>query len=185
MFRTAGNSHETWATALAKKMTNLNCKKKTYLVQNAGVNGNTTRQALERVHFDVTSHRPDYVIVQFGMNDCNYWKSDFGLPRVSPKAFTANLEEIVKKLTISGTKFCFLNTNHPSQKGKMAGVHHITYDQSNAQYNVLIRNATQKLKRNGYPIQLLDIEKHWLRSLKNPKSPKLEDYLNDDGVHLS
>ena len=91
------SSYKTWASSLATALEKLNNSETRFLVQNAGVNGNTTRQALERLYYDVISHSPKYVLIQFGMNDCNYWETDRGLARVSPTAFMANLKEIVCK----------------------------------------------------------------------------------------
>lgn len=53
--------------------------------------------ALERMPFDVQTHKVDILVITFGMNDCNYWKTDQGLPRVSPDAFEANMKEIIMR----------------------------------------------------------------------------------------
>lgn len=66
-------------------------------VINKGVCGDTTRLGLERFPRDVQQLQPDAVIVQFGMNDANRWESDRGLPRVSPQAFQANLNEMIHR----------------------------------------------------------------------------------------
>jgi acyl-CoA thioesterase I len=67
------------------------------VVVNASVNGNTTRQALERMPYEVQSHGVDILLTQFGLNDCNLWLTDGGLPRVSADAFAANLKEIIAR----------------------------------------------------------------------------------------
>ena len=69
---------ETWVNDLSDKLINLK-KRYDILLQNPSVNGCTTRQALERLYFDCTSHKPDLVIIQFGLNDCNFWDTDYGL----------------------------------------------------------------------------------------------------------
>jgi lysophospholipase L1-like esterase len=179
------SSHLTWATAFAKAVESLKTDDRKYVVQNAGVNGDTTRQGLERMHHDVTSHSPSYALVQFGMNDCNYWEDDLGMPRVSQKAFVANLEEIVEKFINAGTRHCFLNTNHPSQKGSFSHISNITYDESNADYNQLIRVTYDNLKKGGFPITMIDNEMIWKGHLKRDQTKKLQDYLFEDGIHLS
>lgn len=63
----------------------------------AGVNSDTTRLGLERFPRDVQQREPATVVIQFGHNDCNVWESDRGLHRVSPKAYAANLEEMVTR----------------------------------------------------------------------------------------
>lgn len=178
------SSYKTWANILATSLAGLSSKKKKFLIQNAGVNGNTTRQALERLHYDVTSHNPDYVLIQFGMNDCNYWHTDKGLPRVTPDAFKANLEEIVHKCLAAGVKHCFFNTNHPSTKGFKSGSVK-NHDKSNREYNKHIRDITKKMHLKGMPVSLCDIERHWLNHLKVNDNFKLQDLLLEDGIHLS
>ena len=155
------------------------------LVQNTGVNGNTTRQALERMHYDVTSHSPNFVMVQFGMNDCNYWATDRGLPRVSPKAFVANIEEIIERALVSGVQHCFLNTNHLSLKGDFTHLKGMTYEQSNADYNALIRDTYYNLVNNQRPVTLFDMEEEWKRQLNKNSSYSLDQLLLPDGIHLS
>src|SRR5579863_6684640 len=66
-------------------------------VYNCSVNGQTSRQALERIGFDVQSRGVDLMVLQLGLNDCNYWVTDRGLPRVSERGFVANLREIIDR----------------------------------------------------------------------------------------
>ncbi len=73
-------------------------------VINRGVCGDTTRGGLERFPQDVQNLRPRIVFIQFGFNDCNHWKTDQGLPRVSPTAFRANLLEMVQRVRKFGAK---------------------------------------------------------------------------------
>lgn len=63
---------------------------------NRGVCGDTTRLGLERFMRDV-GENPGTVVIQFGLNDCNRWDTDHGLPRVSVRAFEANLHEMVAR----------------------------------------------------------------------------------------
>jgi acyl-CoA thioesterase-1 len=180
------SGHNTWAVKLSQSLENSSILNNDILIQNAGVNGNTTRQALERLHFDVNSHRPDYILLQFGMNDCNYWESDYGLPRVSPDSFRSNLEEIAQKCFASGVKRLILNTNHPTLKGSFKHLNRITYDQSNKQYNNYIRESYEKLLHDGYPIILNDIEIYWNNFLEaNSSNFHLRNLLLTDGIHLS
>lgn len=85
-----------------------------FVATNTSVNGNTTRMALERMPHDVQAHGVDILLVQFGMDDCNFWQTDGGVPRESPVAFEANLAERVER----GRGFCasrvFMNINHPT-----------------------------------------------------------------------
>lgn len=63
-------------------------------VRNLGVNGDTTRLALERFHRDVGLFDPDVVVVQFGHNDANEWHER---PRVTIGEFRANVGAIVAR----------------------------------------------------------------------------------------
>ena len=52
------NAHKTWAVKLSQELNKIENVNNSFVVQNAGVNGNTTRQALLRIHYDVISHNP-------------------------------------------------------------------------------------------------------------------------------
>jgi len=178
-------SHHTWATCIAAGLESYGGNEKQFLVQNAGVNGNTTRQALERLTFDVLSHSPKYVLIQFGMNDCNIWKDSGDLERVSPDAFKANLLEIVNKCFGAGVRHCFLSTNHLSLKGEFAHTKVTTYDNNNIRYNFFIREVANYLNGLSLPVTLLDNEAVWENYLIDNENITLNDLLLDDGVHLS
>jgi lysophospholipase L1-like esterase len=179
------NAYKTWAFNLAVELSEIKNFGAPFVVQNAGVNGNTTRQALQRMHYDVTSHRPDFIMIQFGMNDCNYWADDLLLPRVSHQSFVANIEEIVDRSVAAGVRHCFLNTNHPSLKGEFSHYSDITYDQSNEQYNQLIRDVHKGMVSEGKPVTLIDMERTWLSHLKNSSFLQHQRLLLEDGIHLS
>lgn len=71
-------------------------------VHNAGVSGNTTRQALARLDRDVLSLRPHLVTVMFGMND---------VVRTPPAEFRANLREIVRRCREGGSEVMLCTQN--------------------------------------------------------------------------
>ena len=179
------NAHKTWAVKLSQELNKIETVNDSFVVQNAGVNGNTTRQALLRIHYDVISHNPDFLMIQFGMNDCNYWADDICLPRVSPKSFVANLAEMVDRGLSIGVKHIFLNTNHPSNKGNIPHDDSISYDKSNSFYNQLIRDTANQLLDDGKPITLIDMESVFKSHISSKKKFGLENFLLDDGIHLS
>lgn len=152
------------------------------IVVNASVNGDTTRLALERMPYDVQSHGVSLLIVQFGMNDCNYWLTDHGVPRVSLKAFASNLEEIITRGFIFGARKVFLNTNHPTLRD-----HDIlpdtttTYEASNRRYNQAIREVA-----GGFDgrVVLNDVEAAFDRATRGDRN-RLGELLLDDDLHLS
>ncbi len=89
------------------------------LLLNRGVSGETSRQGLERFPSDVQQHRPDVMTLQFGLNDCNCWVTDAGLPRVSEAAYRANLIEMIERARRFGTRHIILSTNHPTLRHKV------------------------------------------------------------------
>lgn len=175
--------HKTWAAKLSEKLSK-SIRENSFVIQNASVNGNTTRQALERMSYDVTSHSPDILIVQFGMNDCNYWASDFGSPRVSKNAFSANLIEIIEKALNCNVRHIFLNTNHPSLKTGIEHIEGLTHTDSNREYNEVIRKTFNEVISH-FPITLIDIEGEFEKELNTNMKMKLNDLLLQDGIHLS
>lgn len=175
--------HRTWVSRLAELLSSL--LNGLVLVQNASINGNTTRQALERMAYDITAHSPNYLLVQFGMNDCNYWETDLGVPRVSKAAFSANLLEIAERALIAGAKHIFFNTNHPSLKGAFHHLPEKTHFASNREYNEIIRVTYRSMVASKMPVTLIDVERAWNERLHGENAQKLEDLLLEDGIHLS
>ena len=161
--------HKGWISQISQSLEGITT------ILNSSVNGRTTRQALEDMPYHIQEQYPDMIVIQFGMNDCNYWKSDKGVPRVSPKSFEANLEEIIKRVFNFKTKKVFLNTNHPSGLNKcLIPYTKITYEESNKQYNNIIR----KIALNQNSIILNDIEKEFMNSKR-----KITDLLLPDLLH--
>lgn len=137
--------HATWVVRIARALHERFGNDVDISVQNPSVNGNTTRMALERMPYDVQSHAPHILFVQFGMNDCNVWQTDGGHPRVSPAAFDANLSEIVARGRTFGAQEVILGTNHPTTRfDPMPNVGH-SYDAANRAYNDLSRAVAQRL----------------------------------------
>jgi lysophospholipase L1-like esterase len=79
---------------------------------NCGVSGDTTRMGLERYPADVQNANPDILTLQFGLNDCNCWETDRGLPRVSKAGFRANLVEMIVRARQFGAIRIILANNH-------------------------------------------------------------------------
>ncbi|TYS70420.1 esterase [Sutcliffiella horikoshii] len=62
----------------------------TFIVFNAGVSANTTKDALKRIEKDVLTHNPDLVTVLFGSNDAAVHK------KVALSTYEANLLKITR-----------------------------------------------------------------------------------------
>ncbi len=176
--------HKSWVSRIAARIESLTPSgDRELVVVNASISGNTTRQALERMPYDVQSHGVDFLLVQFGMNDCNYWVTDGGVPRVSPRAFAANLHEIIERGFRFGARKVFLNTNHPTARGAspMPGAD-LTYEESNQQYNELIRKVASDYAEPA--VVLNDVGRFFLDYVGGD-SKCLSDLLLADGLHLS
>lgn len=174
--------HKSWVSRIAAYIDELRAGPN-FVVVNASMNGSTTRQALERMPYEVQSHGVGVLIVQFGMNDCNYWATDRGLPRVSEKAFAGNLEEIIKRGFRFGARRILVNTNHPTTRDcePVAPGMAITYEDSNRRYNEIIREVATGM---GDGVLLNDIEGHFHERTFG-KREELAPLLQSDGLHLS
>jgi lysophospholipase L1-like esterase len=112
---------------------------------NRGVSGETTRQGLERFPADVQQHQPDIVTIQFGLNDCNCWLTDGGLPRVSAPAFRANLLEMVMRARRFGARHLLLANNHPTLRTKVM-LSGEGYEAASARYGEIIRAVAEETR---------------------------------------
>ena len=175
--------HAGWVTRLAQQLDQFALTtNRELIVTNASSNGSTTRQELERMPYEVQSQGVDILIVQFGLNDCNFWKTDGGIPRVSPDSFAANLREIVVRGQTFGARHVFLNSNHPTIRDKETFPNTtMTYEKSNRTYNQIIRNVAIEFNRS---LTLNDVELIF-DEVTNSDREELKLLLLDDGLHLS
>lgn len=100
-------------------------------VYNAGVGGNTTYNALQRITNDVRARHPDTVIVQFGINDSWVYSgvqggpsdvpidaaTQAGHPNASHGNYTANLTGIVSTLKGDGARVILMTPNQLQTTG--------------------------------------------------------------------
>jgi len=165
--------HRGWVTQVSKWIDeNYGTK---WQCSNHSVNGSTTRTALERMPYEIQSLRPKLLIMQFGLNDCNYWVSDKGLPRVSPDAFRANLVEIYERALVFGAETVFILTNHPTRRAIDFSHAPVSYEQSNGTYNQIIREVSLHRPK----LELIDAFQEITHDGQNLK------HLLEDGLHLS
>ncbi len=81
---------------------------------NAGIPGNTTRMARERFGRDVTAHRPEIVVIQFGINDSTVdtWKQPPALEsRVPLYEYEDNLRYFIRELRKIGCRPILMTPN--------------------------------------------------------------------------
>jgi lysophospholipase L1-like esterase len=107
---------------------------------NRGISGETTRMGLERFPRDVQELRPDVMTLQFGLNDCNCWVSDEGLPRVSEAAFRANLVEMIERARRFGARAVVLSTNHRTLRRDVLPSGEV-YEDANERYSEIVRDV--------------------------------------------
>lgn len=169
----------TWVNRIARKL-HEQYNQYEITVINTSINGNTTRMALERMPYDVQSHDVDILFVGFGMNDCNYWMTDKGIPRVSQNAFKANLQEIIERAFHFGSKQVILRTNHPSPRKDYMVNTDITYGESNHIYNEIIRQVA----KDNPKVVFVDIEQEFEKYMEN-NTMGADKLTLPDGVHLS
>jgi lysophospholipase L1-like esterase len=171
--------HLTWVTRLSQALDERFSTVADILTQNPSVNGNTTRMALERMPYDVQSHAPDVLYIQFGLNDCNGWETDKGCPRVSKDAFAANLGEMVERGRIFGGRQIILGTNHPTTRTARLPYVDYTYEEANVAYNAIIRRVA---KAKG--TRLADAERAFNEAVNAGKA-LYADLVLADQLHLS
>ncbi len=83
-------------------------------VLNAGVGGNTTRDALDRLNQDVLRHRPRVVVIQFGINDAtvDVWKKPPATtPRVPLAEFLRNIRRMISLAREQDARVIIMTTN--------------------------------------------------------------------------
>ena len=170
-------THRGWVNQISQRL-EADYPHKNIVVSKFAINGRTTRQALETMPYHIQSNAPDILLIQFGMNDCNYWKSDQGVPRVSAGSFRANLSEMINRARCFGVDKIIINTNHPTGLNSDLPFTQLTYQQSNEQYNQLIRQVA--IESN---VILLDMEKEFLTNMARTGNVT-EDYVLPDLLHL-
>ncbi len=135
----------------------------------AGINGDTTRTALVRFPRDVQDVRPEVLIIQFGLNDCTCWETDWGLPRVSEESFRANLKEMIVRARCFDVQKIILTNNHVTLLDDLLE----DYEEANARYSRIIESVAQEMA-----VCFCDTRNCFLAK------PGLE-FLDPDGVHLN
>lgn len=83
-------------------------------VHNAGIRGNTTSAALQRLQTDVLAYKPRIVVMQFGINDSavDVWKTPPATqPRVGLETYLANYRTMITAAQKQGAKVIVMTTN--------------------------------------------------------------------------
>ena len=154
----------TWTTIIANNL----IKNKELITFRNAVSGETSRQLLLRYSRDVQEIKPDILTIQCCLNDCNYWKTDKGLPRVSKKSYRANLNEMIDRAEAFNIKKIIFIGSHPVTK-KITGP--ITLEDSRREYNHIFKEVSENRQ-----ITYIDVESQF---------DNIDEYLLQDGIHLS
>ncbi len=83
-------------------------------VYNAGIGGNTTRQALQRMERDVLHYKPRVIVMQFGINDAavDVWKNPPATEsRVPVTEYISNLRSMIASAQKQKAKVILMTTN--------------------------------------------------------------------------
>lgn len=154
---------------------------------NAGIGGNTSTQGLERLQTDVMAHHPDFVIINFAMND--HVMTELDTPKVTLNTFTKNLTAMIDEIRshhaipilvttnymIEGDSSQYYYRRHPESYYSNVGGAEAWLEK----YIQAVREVASLKK-----IDLVDVHKacasydkyEFLRSLENEAN-------TDDGVH--
>ena len=147
------------------------------LIANKGVSGETTRQGLERYPRDVQALAPDVITLQFGLNDCNCWVTDGGLPRVSEGAYRANLVEMIERARHFGARHVILSTSHPTLRHTILPCGE-SLEERRKRYNAIVREIARTMG-----VTLCDIERAFDSLTDTTLAELLLPY--PDQLHLS
>lgn len=95
--------HETWVHRLESRLRQARSDPSLRVI-NSGVNGNTSRQALERIQRDVLDHGPSLVLVEFGGNDATNEEAK----HVPDAEFARNITSIREKVHAVGGRVLYV-----------------------------------------------------------------------------
>jgi lysophospholipase L1-like esterase len=179
-----------WTNLLAEA---LNCK-----VINSGVCGNTSSEGLARIKDDVLSYNPDYVIINFGMND-HFIKADESYEaKVSLVQFEKNIEKMlslikdIKAIPILITPNRIIEGDIGDEKGGCGATHYYrrhpfylykNIGGANAQLKAYCRRIIELGKKHN----IFTIDINTLCETKNLYSITINssNSSEDDGVHIN
>lgn len=155
---------------------------------NSGVGGNNTNQASKRFQKDVLTHRPDVVIIQFGINDAavDVWKQPPAtFSRVDLKQFEANLTHFVITLQSQGSQVILMTPNPCRWTVKLKAL----YGKSPYQpdqvdgFNVLLSEYAEVVRRLAKQNDAVLIDVYHLFQDYGKQPQQTADDLLLDGIH--
>jgi isoamyl acetate esterase len=151
-------------------------------VLNAGGNGHSSRQGLQRIQADVLDKSPSWVLVEFGGNDAGHNPIDHPQRHVPLDEFRQNMRYIHEKVASVGGQVAFV-TFPPvldKQHGYGANPYFAPYGGMDA-YVEIYRQATRQLALElKRPVFDLDL---FIRT--QAKTHGFDKLIAPDGIHLT
>jgi lysophospholipase L1-like esterase len=155
-------------------------------ILNAGVPGNTTRNALARLDHDVISRHPDLVTIFFGINDSavDVWKGATE-PRVPLTDYEANLRTIVDRIRADGARPVLLTPNPVAWTPEILKLYgRPPYQPDNPDgWNIYLRRYADAVRRvaTDEHVSIVDVDQMF-RAYAAMPGHHLSDLLSD-GMH--
>lgn len=152
--------------------------KYTFSVINSGINGQTTREALQRLQGSILGRKPQIVLILFGANDCALNEDQYR----TPYEFEKNMRQILDAILS-------LSTQHKFHSGKTLPIlltppsmvdtdfYPFTTNDRLEAYGGIVQKLAQE-----YQLPCIDLFAQY-QKIKDPKA--YEDCFQFDGVHLS
>ncbi len=166
-----------------------------YEVINSGINGNTSTQGLSRIKEDVLVYKPDYVIVNFGMND--HFMNDYNIPKTPLDGYRANLIKIAELIIAEGGTPVFviphkiLEGEKGDDNGKGAtyyyGRHPYKFYRDVEGANSQLKRYCDVIKEVAETLKLPLVDMYSATENLNPHEflITLENSSEEDGVHIN
>jgi lysophospholipase L1-like esterase len=157
---------------------------------NAGLSDTTSLQAVARLDSDVRRYAPDYVIVQFGIND-SWIDASQGrtTPRLTLDEYTASLETIIRTLRADGAR-PILMTPNPMRWSELYGAElrdpalGFDFDDLrgiNRLLDVYAKRVREIARRENVP--LVDVSAHFEAYGPVPGQSVDDLLIENDGIH--
>ena len=151
-----------------------------YKIINEGIDGNTSRDALERIE-EILTYKPEVVILGFGMNDCARDSN------ISPEEYKENMSKIISELRKNHIVSMILTLNPKAYKERMKKINGVIkgeYDTKTVLStinpegsNKSINKFNEIIKEISFfeKIKIININYFWKLNFK-----KTQDGLKDD-----
>jgi acyl-CoA thioesterase I len=155
-------------------------------VINAGVPGNTIRQARERFLTDVVAKHPDFVTILFGINDSAVDVFDGATePRVPLRDYEANLRWMISELQSREIRLILLTPNPVSWTDQLRKLYSVApYRPADPDgWNVLLKDYAEAVRRVGQSehVPVIDTYRLFESVISAPGHSRNE--LTIDGMH--